>query len=337
MTIRLALIGLGDIAVKAHLPALSERSDVTLVQAIDPAPDRRCVAADSLPGSARITEDFTTADAESWDAAIVATSPWVTPGILERLAEHPAIRILAEKPLAVEESVALDLLERHPTLLNQVQLGVTYRHHPHVHELRRAVAEGRLGRPLNYRCVVHDERNDPRDPEHGRRIREALAHGDPLLHEGPHIFDWLGFISGETWTASASARSRSDASLPGSNLVLAQFSGSGGSAAQVEVTWLTGCLAGSYFEVVGSRGFARLDLVTMNLEVVTPDAHTVMTAREDRTLLCFRNQLAAFLNDAREGSPPTPGLDVALSALRLTRELESVRTPILHGESRDHD
>lgn len=315
--LRIALIGLGDIGLNAHLPALLRHRDVELVCAVDPDPARREAADARLPAGVRATGAYDKRSISEWDAAILATPPWVTPQLVDDLLGH-GLYVLAEKPLALELPDAIGLVRKHEEARTHLQLGVTYRHHPNMQVLQRLLADRGLGERVVIRIQVHDEIRDDKDAEHRGRVFAALAHGSPLLHEGPHMFDWLTYLTGESWTLRALSAYASGDDVPGDNLCLVHLSGSNGTAAHLEVSWYSYDPPPSVLCVTGGGGHATLDLRSFELSIRATSGVRHFPSPGDRTAVSFDRQLDSFTGHIRAGLPPDPGIDVALSALRLS-------------------
>jgi len=329
--VRIGLIGLGDIGLSQHLPALLRSEAVEVVAVADRDPSRRVLAAASLaPRPVAVLDDADALLDLALDAVVIATPPWVTPALTIAALERGRF-VLAEKPVAVGLDEALVLEQLPAAMLARVQLGLTYRHDLAIARLRDAVAGGELGDgPLLVHASIYDEANRPDDADHTARITEALAHGDPSLHEGAHVFDWLAAILGsgpddvvDAWSITT---------LPGSptpNLVGARLHYPGGTIANVEFGWLIDVLPPGFIRITGSRGSAQLGLEDFDLEITTAAGTERLRQDEPKMTRCFDRQLAAFL-DLVEGRTPTPAVGIAdgVSTLRIARriaELASAR------------
>jgi predicted dehydrogenase len=170
-TTRLALVGLGDIGLGAHLPALLRHDSVKVVALVDTSAERRAAAArDGLD----VVDDLDDALALGLDGVVLATPPWATPELTVRCAKE-GLFVLAEKPVAVsvEAAAAYDVLSQAEQA--RVQIGLTYRHDPAVQRLGQWIADGTLGAPLLVRAHIYDERRGG-DEAHTQRITATLAH-----------------------------------------------------------------------------------------------------------------------------------------------------------------
>ncbi|MBA3329594.1 MAG: Gfo/Idh/MocA family oxidoreductase, partial [Actinobacteria bacterium] len=83
--LRIGLVGLGDIAVRAHLPALAADPRVSLVAVAEVDPDR---LASLAPRGVRATRDADSVFADqAVDAVVIATPPAATPGLIQAALE----------------------------------------------------------------------------------------------------------------------------------------------------------------------------------------------------------------------------------------------------------
>lgn len=323
---RTALVGLGDIGRTAHLPTLRRHPRVELAALVDVDAARL----DSLPDGVPTTTDVDEVLADdAVDAVVLATPPWVTTGLAIR-AVRAGRYVLAEKPIAtsVAAAAAYDALTADEAA--RLQVGLTYRHDPAIEALAGWLRDGRLGRPLLVRAHVYDERRDPRDAEHTERLRDTLAHGTPVVHEGAHVFDWLTILLGDASpTVDDAWALRTDADLPAPNLVGARLSYRDSTVALVEFGWLTDALPRSEITFLGPRGHAVLHGSTFDLDLTTADGHESITFDGDRATRCFDRQLTRFVElVAGERAHPEPDLAAGRAALETSeRVAKAARTP----------
>lgn len=330
--LRVALVGAGDIGRSAHLPALLADADVELALVVDPDPLARERAAAQLGGDGPPVVE--TVDAlerdETVPAWVVATPPWVTPGLVRR-GLHAGRFVLAEKPIATSLDAARAGYEGiDEGAVARLQVGFSYRHDPAIERLQQLIADGALGGPLHVRLAVYDEVDDPRDREHGARVRETLAHGLPMLHDGAHLADWLRVLLGPAELAVAHAWSlRTQTTLPADNLCGATLVHPDGHLVQLEVGWLLPAPVRSVITVRGSRGCAEADVMRLDLRVDDGTVVTELRARDDRTVRCFARQLTRFVAVARgdvgrhAGAAHAPTLADGLASLGLTERIAS--------------
>ena len=305
--IQVALVGLGDIGLGAHLPALRRHPDVDVAAVVDPVAERALATG---------LESVDLADVLASDlpAVVLATPPWVTPDLAVRCLQAGKY-VLAEKPVAtsVAAAAAYDVLTGAERA--RLQIGLTYRHDPAIQQFGRWLREGRLGGPLLVRAHIYDEVGSG-DAEHEARIVGALGHGPPVVHEGAHVFDWLRFLLGsgpssidDAWVV------RTDESLPAPNLTGARLSYPGGHVALVEYGWLTAALPRCEVSVLGADGLAVLDGDSFRLTLTTRAGTEVAEYDGERVPRCFDLQVRRFVDLVRGRGPAEPSLADGLAAL----------------------
>ena len=205
----IGLIGLGDIAVRAHLPTLARDPRVELVAAADLDVGRLAAA----PPGVRATTDPASVLADPQvDAVVVATPPSATAGLV-RAALEAGKWVLAEKPLGLSVAETAEVREA-PGAAERLQIGLTYRHHPAVERLRELIAAGTLGRPLLIQAAICDEPANPdEDPDgYARRLR-SLERIPPVVSDGVHACDRINYLLGESPVDVAGWSLRTDPSL----------------------------------------------------------------------------------------------------------------------------
>lgn len=327
-----ALVGLGDIALRAHLPALIAEPGLRLAAVVDPAPKARASAVAAARSAGVEVPAYDAAEAVLADAGVpavvLATPPWVTTG-LARAALLAGKFVLAEKPVATTSDAAAELTELPPDLVARLQVGATYRHDPAIGRLREWIAGGRLGSPILVRAHIYDEQRDPADQEHRDRIAATLDHGSPVLHEGAHVFDWLSYLLGtqpDTVDSAWSLRTAAESRTP--NLVGARLRYPGttvnpeGAVAVVEFGWLTDRLPACELTFLGDRGLARLDGATFDLTLESAEGTTAFRLPADRMTRSFAAQAARFAELASgTTSTPSPSLADGLAALRTSERV----------------
>jgi myo-inositol 2-dehydrogenase/D-chiro-inositol 1-dehydrogenase len=320
--VEVALVGLGDVGLGAHLPALRRHPDLVVAAVVDPVAER-AVSTGLEPSSLDrvLGSDI--------PGVVLATPPWVTPELAVRCLRAGKY-VLAEKPVAtsVAKAAAYDVLTDDER--SRLQIGLTYRHDPAVQQLRRWIAEGRLGGPLLVRAHVYDEVRSG-DPEHEERILGALGHGTPVVHEGAHVFDWVRFLLGsgpdgidDAWAL------RTEPDLPAPNLTGARLSYPGGHLALVEYGWMTAALPRCEITVLGSDGLATLDGVSFRLMLTTRARTETEEYDGDRVPRCFDLQVARFGDLIRGRGPAEPSLADGLAALTTAERVATMakETPV---------
>ncbi|HEY3556661.1 MAG TPA: Gfo/Idh/MocA family oxidoreductase [Kribbella sp.] len=329
---RVALVGLGEIGLGAHLPALLRHPSVEVVQLVDPAPGRREIAAvqgvpvtaeldpralDGMDGMGGMGGVGGVGGLGGVDGVVLATPPWVTPELVVRYA-RAGLFVLAEKPVATSVEAARPYDQLDDEQRRRVQIGLTYRHDPAIQQLRAWIDDGILGTPILVRAHIYDEPHDATDHEHTTRITTTLGHGSPVVHEGAHVFDWLShLLGGQPEGVEDAWSTRTRPGLPAANLIGARLTYPGGHQALVEFGWFTTALPRCELTFLGDRGLATLDGFTFDLHLATADGDRDISFPGDRMTRCFDLQVQRFV-ELYDGTRKAgvPSLDDGIAALR---------------------
>lgn len=323
--VTIGVIGLGEIAVRAHLPAIRRepRASLAVVADIDAerleryAPDD--VRTTSSPDSVIADPDI--------DAVVIATPPDVTASLASAALEAGKY-VLAEKPLASTMAETARITAT-PGVASRLQIGLTYRHHPAVERLRALVRAGDLGSPLLVQVSLCDEPATPdTDPAaHARRLR-SLRRSAPVVSDGVHACDRLNYVLDAAPVEVSGWSLRSDPGFASPNVNGGVLTYADGSVARVEVIWLYPVLPSSQFVVTGPLGRATLDPPTFGLDVHLADGrHERLDPPGDKTEVCFTLQLQRFLDHVLQGTAPVPGLTEALASLELAERIATAGAP----------
>lgn len=316
--LRIGLIGLGDIAVRAHLPALERNPRTTLVAVADLDSARLAAA----PRGARATTaaESVLADPDI-DAVVIATPPSATAGLV-RAALEADKWVLAEKPLGLSVAEVADV-RKTPGAADRLQIGLAYRHHPAVDRLRELIAAGALGRPLLIQAAICDEPANPEEDPRGyaRRLR-SLERIPPVVSDGVHACDRINYLLGEAPVDVTGWSLRTDPEFATANVNGGVLTYADGSVARLEVVWLVPVLPRSQFVVTGPKGLATLDPPSFGLTVELADGtKEVVEPPGDKTEVCFTLQLERFVDACLAGTRPVPGLDEAIASLELAERI----------------
>ena len=316
--LRIGLVGLGEIAVRAHLPALAREPRATLVAVAD-VDEQRLAAAPE--GVHRTTDVGSVLTDPQLDAVVIATPPSVTADLV-RDALDANKWVLAEKPLGLSVAETADV-RASPGAAERLQIGLTYRHHPAVDRLRELIATGVLGRPLLIQAAICDEPANPmQDPRGYARRLGSLERIPPVVSDGVHACDRINYLLGEPPVAVTGWSVRTDPAYARANVNGGVLTYEDGTIARLEVVWLTPVLPRSQFVVTGPNGLATLDPPTFRLTVELADGTTeTHEPPGDKTEVCFALQLERFVDAALSGTPPVPGLDEAIASLELAERI----------------
>ena len=274
---RVAVIGLGDIAGKAYLPVLTATAGVTPVLV-----SRRRSTVDAVGERYRVTDRFTSLEealAAGVDAATVHAPTQDHPQIVETLLRH-RVPVLVDKPVAQDAGTTEALVDLARELGVSLAVGFNRRHAPAV----RALAE------WDDRDVVtlQKHRSHPLGPA------RAMVFDDFI-----HVLDTLRFLVPSTLEdLSISVRRADDGSA---RRLAVQFTGEEGRLATGVMSWT----AGASHEVLDVVGDGRRRQVVDLADVVDHAGGECLTRRDGwrpaTELRGFDAMCAEFLTAVAEG------------------------------------
>jgi predicted dehydrogenase len=186
--LRVALVGIGSAATRAHLPALREAEETGTVRVVgvcDPDRERRDAVIAGHPEAAGFAENDEMLDATSPDVLAIATPPSAHLGEIAAAAARD-VHVLCEKPLGLSEddvSTLRSLAAAHPHLalatVHQYRFATPWRWMTHA-----TAGALRAGEPFQMDVEVERPGTDPlsagswrADPEH-----EGGILGDHAVH-----------------------------------------------------------------------------------------------------------------------------------------------------------
>ena len=316
--VRVGIVGFGQIAERAHLPAILDEPRAELVAICDTDTER--VAARAPTGSEASTDPYALFADGTIDAVVIATPPDVT-AELACAAVEAGKYVLAEKPLGRSTTETRRVAET-PGARERVQIGLTYRHHPSIERLRELIKDDRLGRPLMIQNTISDEPADPSDPVAYRRRLRSLERNPPIISDGIHACDRLNFLLEATPTEVIGWSLQSNSEYASANVNGGVLSYPDGTLARIEVVWMYPVLPPGQLLVTGPHGCARIEQATFELHVAYDDGPTEhLGPPGDKTAVCFARQFDRFITHCLDRTPPQPGVDAAIASLELAERI----------------
>lgn len=182
--LRVAVVGCGNIAKDAHLPAILANSRLTVSAAVDTSEDRRAAFA-ALAGAPLATADLHAA-LNVADVALIATPPDTHKAVALAAAEH-GVHVLCEKPLVPRAADAAGLDSAFAS--KQLVFGVNHPHrfNPGLRLFKQLLGEQAFGAPkqawFRFGGVLRTAGAS------GFLADPARSGGGVLLDTGVHIFD----------------------------------------------------------------------------------------------------------------------------------------------------
>jgi UDP-N-acetylglucosamine 3-dehydrogenase len=250
------LVGFGRIG-SYHLRVLRAHAGAEVAAIVDPSPARRAAAPPGVPAFASLGEALSAVEADF--ACVSAPACWLPELAHEALSA--GLATLVEKPMALEEGLAAELVldaERRGLLL---AVGLVERCNPAVLALRMLLEAGTAGRVLQ----VHARRLSPYP---GRESPTGVA-----LDLATHDLDVIRFITGAevdrvyAETASHSEEERED-------LVCALLRLGSGATGLVDVNWVTPTKV-RQLAVTCESGMFVVDYLTQDLTFYQPPSSDI--------------------------------------------------------------
>jgi predicted dehydrogenase len=261
MTIKAAILGTGNWARTAHLPAMVAHPEVTVVACADPNIDLARTAAETFGVPAAYDGlDSLLDNEESLSLLVIAAPDDVHPTAI-RAALSRGVTVFCEKPLANDARTAEALSAQASATNTLASVGYSFRYSPAVQALRADLLAGNLGDPWFIEVAEHNtqfhpllgkELNWKSDPQH--------AAAGALFEYGSHVLDLCLWLLGPVSAVS----SHLVKVLPHSQLddiATLQLRFASGAAGTLVSSWLlTGGFPGIRIRLHGSRGLAEVEL-----------------------------------------------------------------------------
>ncbi|MDR1025045.1 MAG: Gfo/Idh/MocA family oxidoreductase [Treponema sp.] len=190
---KIAIIGCGNIANSAHLPALSAMPDLEIGYTVDLIGER-ALAAQKQYGSTEVLTDYHAALADKDLKAVFVLTPNYSHYTITMDALRSGKHVFCEKPItnnyALSKEMAAEANKRN-LILN---IGVCNRYHKSVELIREFVEQGRLGELYHIYCSFRRFRSIP--GLGGAFTSKEKSGGGVLIDWGIHFLDLILYITG---------------------------------------------------------------------------------------------------------------------------------------------
>ena len=248
-TLRLGVIGVGNVVRSLHLQTLRRLPDCTVAAVAEADPGRRAEAARLLPGAAVVPGWQELLAGSAVDAVLVCLpGPHQVDAAVAAL--ESGLHVYVEKPIATSLAGAGAVLEAWRRAGTVGMAGLNYRLHPHYRRAREVVRSGRLGRVVAARTVFSIPASVAQPSWKGARE----SGGGVLYDLGSHHADLVRFVLGqEVSSVHAGLRSqRGDDDTAAVELTLAD-------GTLVQSLLSLSAVDEERFEVYGSEGKLTVD------------------------------------------------------------------------------
>lgn len=326
--IKVAIVGAGNIAQSAHLPAYLKRNDVELVGIADLNLERAQQAAQKFGIKAAfgsVEEMLANVDCDYVDICV-----WNRYHSAVAIAAARAGKaILCEKPMAINLEHALMMKEEIDKAGVLFMLAVPTRYTSQAQALRKMVDEGKLG-DIYYAKTANIRR---RGTPIGWFTDSSKSGGGPVIDIGVHCIDRAWYLMGNPKPVRISASTSSaigDFKTKGVNRWTALDSDvtafdtedsacgvihfENGASLLFEVSWALNTPNDGYTQICGSKAGARLDpLVIYGEEDGYLSDNAISSGNSDM----FDNEIDHFINCLRTGEKPKSDLEQAVTMQRI--------------------
>ncbi len=339
--IRVAIVGAGNIAQSAHLPAYQKRDDLEVVAIADWNLARAQDAAKKFG----IPKAFQNID----DMLANVDCDYVDICVWNRSHADCAIKaaaagknILCEKPMAYNLEDALKMKEAVEKAGVTFMLAVPTRYSGEAQLLREMVDAGKLG-DIYYAKTANIRR---RGTPIGWFTDTAKSGGGPVIDIGVHCIDRTWFLMGcpkpvrvsastsyaigdfktrgvSRWTALDSDVTAFDTEDSACGVIHFE----NGAALMFEVSWALNAPSSGYTQICGSKAGATLEPLTIYGEEM---GYLSDNAPKSENVNIFEAEIAHFIDCLRTGKRPASDLDQAVTMQRMLQGIyDSAR---LHKE-----
>ncbi|MDR3708431.1 MAG: Gfo/Idh/MocA family oxidoreductase [Capsulimonadaceae bacterium] len=334
--IKIGLLGCGVVASYGHLPAIVNVPGLSLTAVYDPNAERARQAAEKF-GAAQW---FTNPDAffaSGIDAiSVTSAAPFHKENILDaaRYGKHA----ICEKPLALEDSDAREMIEAMRSAGLMLFTGFCYRFSPSALKIKELIAAGAIGAPKSLRliydwdCHGKYERDQPGPLKINERRAGRMYEGGPMIDCGTHQIDlarwWMGDVVQSTgigaWVDNYEAPDH----------IYMHMDHACGAHTLVEISYSHGYTAKEprsefVYEIVGADGVIRYDRNAQSFDIRTAAGTQTLEWHHEKN---FEEMYRAFAHALETGDPghlPSgeDGLLATVLARRGTQEAIERRPP----------
>ncbi len=187
-TIRVALVGCGNIGVKGHVPAYAKLPNAEIVAVCD-ADDQLATTAGELTGAAIYTDFDALLANEAVDAVDVCTPPWTHAEITIK-AVRAGKHVLCEKPIAPSLDDADAMIAAAAEAGVKLMVGQTRRFDHRYRTIKEQIDAGHVGKPVYVRRAERQFLPFPADTWYW----DTSVGGGVILDIGVHTSDLMRWL-----------------------------------------------------------------------------------------------------------------------------------------------
>ena len=204
-TLKIGLIGAGDVARSAHMPSFAENRKVEVVAVADPDTASARSLAEKY-GIAKAVEDYREILADPSVAAVDICAPHYLHYRMAMDALNAGKHVICEKPIAMNLEEADRMIGAAHELGLWLLVDLNQRFLPIHRKVKEFLNDGRLGRPfLVNACIAGDVMLQMNDAYHWMGTWDR-AGGGALFDTGTHIVDLMHYWFGEPTAVTATLK-----------------------------------------------------------------------------------------------------------------------------------
>jgi predicted dehydrogenase len=268
-----ALVGVGNVAVSAHLPGWQGRSGVTLAAAADSQPGGRGAFLNAFPQSRWYADAEELLEREEIEFVDLCTPPQSHAALIQKALER-GLHVLCEKPLVLSPSEFAPLASLSRDTQRALVTVHNWKHAPAVRKIGELLKMNVVG---DIRKVLWETlRTRPAataDESANWRTDPATAGGGILVDHGWHALSILSaWLPGKPRFVRARLE-RQGNTPPGIEDTAAVTLDYGAASAEIFLTWTADCRS-NRVEIEGTEGILRLEGGRLDLLAGPPDRIT---------------------------------------------------------------
>jgi predicted dehydrogenase len=299
-------MGCGVVAGYGHLPAITQTDGLTLHALFDPNQENLRAAADRFGRPAAF--DAVDAFFRSGIDAVVVTSPAPVHLANVLAAARHRLPVLCEKPLAMNDDEARQMIAAMDAAHRPLYVGFTYRFSPAALQIRQMIRDGVIGRVVDLRLIylwdLHGKylvRDGTSTDIHPRYLGRMLE-GGPIVDCGVHQIDLARW-----WLDSEVARQHAVGvwvdQYDAPDHVYLHLDHASGAHTLVEISYTYGHTARSAraqfkYELIGTDGVILYDREAERFEVRTAAGVEALPFSHEKN---FHGMYEAFRDALRTG------------------------------------
>lgn len=325
---RIGIVGAGNIAQSAHLPAYQQRDDVDIVAICDLNLERAQEAAKKfgIPNAFRTVDEMLAAvEVDSVDICVWNRSHSEVAISAARAGKH----IMCEKPMALNLEHALRMKEAVDQAGVLFMMAIPYRYNAEVQLLKEMVDSGKMGEIYYAKTAMVRRRGTPL----GWFTDTTKSGGGPVIDIGVHCIDRTWYLMGcpkPVRVSAAISKRIGDYQTKGVTRWVAldsdvtafdtEDSAAGiihfenGACMLFEVSWALNAKPQDYTQICGTKAGAELGPLTIygeDMGYLTDNKPTTI----DHNM--FAEEIDHFLHCVREGKKPLSPLEEGLTMQRI--------------------